>query len=341
MDGGRPARLEKVVVVGDGGWGSAISIHLARQGLRVGMWSYDSDYATHLREHRTNPRFLPGHPIPPAVDISSDLEALLDGADLLVSAVPTEFLRPVWSRHAPMLREGLGIVSLTKGLEQGTGLRPSQVLAQVTGKRPICVLSGPNIAWEIAKGWPAASVAAGDAALVASVRERFSNGSFRVYSNPDAVGVELGGALKNVIALGAGICDGMGLGQNAKATLLSRGVIEIARLGAALGGERRTFFGLSGMGDLMTTCYSATSRNRTFGERIGRGERPQDVIASTAQIAEGVKSAAPVHDLAAKHRLSLPISEEVYQVLHEGKEPRETVESLMRRGRKDESDDLA
>jgi glycerol-3-phosphate dehydrogenase (NAD(P)+) len=203
------------------------------------------------------------------------------------------------------------------------------------------VLTGPNIAWEVAKGWPATAVVAGDdVPVVSAVREGFSSSTFRVYSNPDAVGVELGGALKNVIAVAAGICDGLGLGHNAKAALLTRGVIEIARLGQALGGERRTFFGLSGMGDLMTTCYSPTSRNRTFGERVGKGERPQDVIASTRQVAEGVKAAAPVHELALRHGLSLPISEEVYLVVHADKDPRACVESLMLRDRKDEAEDL-
>jgi glycerol-3-phosphate dehydrogenase (NAD(P)+) len=305
------------------------------------VWSYDPEYARHLKEHRANPKFLPGVPIPESVKISSDFESLLPGADLLVSAVPTEFLRPVWTQHAPSVPPRLPIVSLTKGVERGSLLRPTEILREVTGRRPIAVMSGPNIAMEVAKGWPAATVAAGDDRhVIASIREHFSSGTFRVYSNPDAVGVELGGALKNVVAIAAGMCDGMGLGHNAKAALVTRGVIEIARLGAALGGERKTFFGLSGVGDLMTTCYSPGSRNRTFGERIGRGERPADVMASTAQIAEGVKSAAPVHELAAKHRLTLPISEEVYRVLYEGKDPQKTVESLMLRGRKDEAEDL-
>jgi glycerol-3-phosphate dehydrogenase (NAD(P)+) len=162
-----------------------------------------------------------------------------------------------------------------------------------------------------------------------------------VYTHADPVGVELGGALKNVIALAAGICDGMGLGHNAKAALVTRGVIEIARLGEALGGQRRTFFGLSGLGDLMTTCYSPTSRNRTFGERIGRGERPADVVRSMAQVAEGVRSAAPVRELGRRHGLTIPISEEVYRILHEDKDPRAAVETLMLRGKRDESDDLA
>ena len=333
--------MKRVLIVGDGGWRTAMAFHLAKKGLHVALWSFDEKYARHLREHRTNPKFLPGIAIPADVKISSDFESLLPGAELVVSAVPTEFLRPVWTAHASSLPPRVPIVSLTKGVEQGTLLRPTEVLRQVTGRHPIAVMSGPNIAMEVAKGWPAATVVAGeDKHAIASIREHFSSGTFRVYSNADAIGVELGGALKNVIALAAGLCDGMGLGHNAKAALITRGVIEIARLGAALGGERKTFFGLSGVGDLMTTCYSPASRNRTFGERVGRGERPEDVMASTAQIAEGVRSAAPVHDLAAKHRLTLPISEEVYRVLYEKKDPKTTVESLMLRGRKDEAEDL-
>lgn len=314
--------MRRVVVVGDGGWGTAVAIHLRRRGLEVGLWSHDAEYAAFLREHRANPRFLPGHAIPPEVEVSSDLASLLPRTDLLVSAVPTEFLRTVWVRHAPVLPRGLAVLSLTKGVEQGTRLRPSEVLREVVPGRPVAVLSGPNIAWEVAAGQPATAVVAGDADVVTAVREGFSGASFRVYSNPDAVGVELGGALKNVVAVAAGMCDGLGLGHNAKAALVTRGIIEISRLGAALGAERRTFFGLSGIGDLMTTCYSPTSRNRTFGERLGRGERPADLLTSSRQVAEGVKAAGPVRELARTHGLSLPISEEVYLVLHEEKPPR-------------------
>jgi glycerol-3-phosphate dehydrogenase (NAD(P)+) len=336
-----PGAPGKVAVVGDGGWGTAIALLLARSGVPVGLWAHDPEYAAHLREHRQNPRYLPGHAIPEDVRVSADLGDLLPDTTLLVSAVPTQFLRAVWSGHARRLPPALPIVSVSKGVEQGTLLRPTQILAEVTGARPVGVLSGPNIAWEIAKGWPAAAVAASpDAALADAVRRLFSGATFRVYTHPDAVGVELGGAFKNVIALAAGICDGMGLGHNAKAALVTRGVIEIARLGGALGGERRTFFGLSGLGDLMTTCYSPTSRNRTFGERIGRGERPQDVARSMAQIAEGVASAAPVRDLARRHGLATPVIDEVCRILHEEKAPKAAVESLMLRALRDESEDL-
>ncbi len=333
--------MRRIVIVGDGGWGTAVAIHLARKGLEVGLWSHDAPYAAHLRDHRTNPRFLPGYEIPKAVEISADLGELLPRADAVVSAVPTEFLREVWTRLGPLLPPTLPLVSLTKGVEQDTLRRPSEILHELVAGRPVVVMSGPNIAWEVAKGFPAAIVAAGDdAAAVRAVRSAFSNGTFRVYGNRDAVGVELGGALKNVIAIAAGLCDGLGLGQNAKAALLTRGIVEIARLGAALGGDRRTFFGLSGIGDLMTTCYSPSSRNRTVGERLGRGERPEDVLASMAQVAEGVKTAAPVRALGRRLGIPLPIVEEVDRVLREGKEPKDVVEALMLRGLKDEAEDL-
>ena len=334
--------MQRVVVVGDGGWGTALALVLARSGRAVGLWSYDPEYAALLDRERTNPRYLPGFDIPEQVQIGSDLAALLPGTGLLVSAVPTEFVRDVWQGHARLLPASLPIVTVSKGLERDTLMRPSEILAEVTGTtRPIAVLSGPNIAREVAKGLPSATVVASDDAhLSRQIQATFSWDGIRVYSNPDRVGVELGGVLKNVIALAAGMCDGMELGANTKAMLVTRGVLEMARLGETFGGQRRTFFGLSGLGDLMTTCESRNSRNRTFGERIGRGERVEDIAASMKQVAEGVKSAKPVHDLMERHNLSLPISHEVYRVVHEGKSPEESVRALMRRRQKDEAEDL-
>jgi glycerol-3-phosphate dehydrogenase (NAD(P)+) len=331
----------RVVVVGDGGWGTTLAILLDRTGHEAAIWSYDPDYAALMAETRTNPRYLPGFELPRSVRIGDDLAPLLARADLLVSAVPTSFLRRVWEGHASLLPAGLPIVSVSKGLEEGTHLRPTEILRELTGDRPIAVLSGPNIAREIAAGLPAATVvAAADPELARAVQATFRSERFRVYTNADAPGVELGGVLKNVIALAGGMCDGMGLGTNAKAALLTRGVIEMARLGERLGGQRRTFFGMAGLGDLLTTCYSPSSRNRTFGERLGRGERVADIAASMAQVAEGVRSSAPVHDLMHRLGLGLPISEQVYLVVHEGKSPRDTVSSLMLRGPKDEAEDL-
>jgi glycerol-3-phosphate dehydrogenase (NAD(P)+) len=344
--GGAPSRaspFRRVVVVGDGGWGTTLARILVANGCeRVGLWSHDADYAEHLARTRTNPRYLPGFDLPPALHVASDFDSLLDGADLLVSAVPTTFLRSTWTEHARRLPADVPLVSVSKGLEDETLLRPSQVLTEVAGGgRPLCVLSGPNIAREIARGLPAATVVGTpDAGLAHRVQATFSNEAFRVYSNPDLAGVELGGVLKNVIAVAAGLCDGMGLGDNAKAALVSRGMVEIARLGEALGGRRPTFFGLSGLGDLLTTCMSPSSRNRTFGERVGRGERIEDILASTPQVAEGVKTARPLHRWMHAHELVLPISEEVYRLLHENRSPRDMLRSLMTRARKDEAEDL-
>jgi glycerol-3-phosphate dehydrogenase (NAD(P)+) len=339
---GEAEALQRVVVVGDGGWGTALSMVLHAAGREVALWAHEPDYAALMRESRNNPRFLPGFEIPAEITIGSDLEQLLPGADLLVSAVPTAYLRTVWTAHAPLLPAGLPIVSVSKGLENETLLRPTEILRDVTGGgHEVSVLSGPNIAREIAGGLPAASVVGSrDARLARRIRTTFTSHQFRVYSNPDYVGVELGGVLKNVIALAAGMCDGMQLGDNAKAALVTRGVIEMAHLGEALGGKRITFFGLSGLGDLITTCDSKASRNRTFGERLGRGERVEDIAASMNQVAEGVKSAKPVREIMHKHDLSLPISEEVYRVIHEDKAPRDCLAALMRREHKDESVDL-
>lgn len=334
--------IPRIVVVGDGGWGTALALVLERAGRDVALWSHDPEYAADMAASRTNPRYLPGFEVPESIEIGSDLAALLPGAGLLVSAVPTTFLRTIWTAHVAALPAGLPIVSVSKGLENETQLRPTEILAEVTGgAHPIAVLSGPNIAREVAAGMPATTVvAAEDADLASSLQATFSSDAFRVYSNPDPIGVELGGVLKNVIALAAGMCDGMELGANAKASLVTRGMIEMARLGVALGGKRATFFGLSGLGDLYTTCESRSSRNRTFGERIGRGERVEDIAASMNQVAEGVKSARPVRNVMHKHDLALPISEQVYLVIHEGKSPEAGVRDLMGRAHKNEAEDL-
>ncbi|MDA1195770.1 MAG: NAD(P)-dependent glycerol-3-phosphate dehydrogenase [Planctomycetota bacterium] len=335
--------IRRVVIVGDGGWGTALAMVLARGGLEVSLWAHDAEYAAHMHDTRTNPRYLPGFELPAQIRIGADLTSWIGTADLLVSAVPTAHIRAVWEQHVPLVPAGLPILSVSKGLEDGTLLRPTEVLAELTGgANPIAVLSGPNIAREIAAGLPATTVvAAADEALSRALRAAFSHDTFRAYSNADLVGVELGGVLKNIIALAAGMCDGMELGANAKASLVTRGMIEMSRLGVALGGRRETFFGLSGLGDLYTTCESRSSRNRTFGERLGRGERLDDIAASMNQVAEGVKSARPVRDIMHRHELALPISEEVYRVVHEGKSPREAVRALMGRSAKDEAADLA
>ncbi len=271
----------RIVVVGDGGWGTALAVHLAGKGFDVALWSYDADYAEHMAETRQNPRYLPGFDIPPAIRITADFASCLPGADLLLSAVPTAYLRSVWSVHAPLLPEGLPVLSVSKGLEEGSDLRPTEILQEITGPRTIGVLSGPNIAREIALGMPAATVVASqDPAFSTRMQHTLMSGGFRVYSNPDPLGVELGGVLKNVVAIAAGMCDGLNLGVNAKAALCTRGVVEMARLGERLGGKRRTFFGMSGLGDLLTTCYSPalaqSHRGRAPRPRRGDGRHRGD-----------------------------------------------------------------
>jgi glycerol-3-phosphate dehydrogenase (NAD(P)+) len=337
------APIRKVVVIGDGGWGTAIALLLDKFQRTASIWSYDPAYAAVMRESRTNPRYLPGFPLPDSITIGSDFGAMAADADLLISAVPTAYLRDVWSAHREHLPPDLPIASVSKGLEQGTLLRPTQILAELLGEsHHVAVLSGPNIAREIAGGLPAASVVASpDNGLARRIQEALSTDAFRIYRNPDPVGVELGGVLKNVIALAAGICDGLELGVNAKAALVARGLLEMARLGLALGGKRETFFGLAGLGDLMTTCYSPSSRNRTFGERVGRGERVEDIIASMQQVAEGAKSVGPLQMLMTQHGLAGPITEEMNLVINEDKRPQDVVTSLMRRAFRDEAEDLA
>lgn len=332
---------KRVLVVGDGGWGTTLALLLLEKGREVGLWSYDPEYAALMRESRTNPRYLPGFDLPPPLHVDARFEALLDDVDLLVSAVPTNFVRAVWERHAPHLPPNVPVVSVSKGLEDGTFLRPTEILHQVLGHRPVAVLSGPNIAREIAEGRPAVTVVASkDADLTPFVQHTFNGERLRVYSNPDAAGVELGGVLKNVIAIGAGMCDGLKLGANAKSALVTRGVVEMARLGQELGGQRATFFGISGLGDLLTTCYSPLSRNRTFGERLGRGERAADITASMKMVAEGAKTAKPLHEVMQDRGLHLPISEQVYLAIHEDKPAKDVLASLMKRTVKDEAEDL-
>ncbi|MFV1958372.1 MAG: NAD(P)H-dependent glycerol-3-phosphate dehydrogenase [Planctomycetota bacterium] len=330
----------RVLVVGDGGWGTALAMVLPARGRAATLWSHDPEYAALMRETHTNPRFLPGFDLDPSIRIGSGFADLLVDTELVVSAVPTAYLRAVWEPQAHLLPPALPVLSVSKGLEERTLLRPTQILEDVLGPRPIAVLSGPNIAREIAHGQPAATVASSrDGDLTHVVQRTFSGPNFRIYANPDPLGVELGGVLKNVIAIAAGLCDGLKLGANAKASLITRGVIEMARLGERLGGQRRTFFGMAGLGDLLTTCYSPASRNRTFGERLGRGERAIDIQESMNMVAEGVKTSAPVHTLMHEHDLQLPISEQVYYAIHEGKSAREVLRSLMDRAMRDEAED--
>lgn len=322
----------QIAVLGDGGWGTALSILLFQNGQRITLWSNFPDYAQELRQRRENSKFLPGIPIPEEITITSEPGAALEGKDLAVVAVPTQYLRAVLTKFAPYYREGLAIASVAKGIEINTLLRPSQIINEILGSARVCVLSGPSHAEEVVGGLPTTIVAASeDEVLAEEIQTVFTNQRFRVYTSPDVLGVELGGALKNVIALAAGICEGLGFGDNAKAAILTRGLAEISRLGVAMGAKARTFAGLSGIGDLITTCISPYGRNRRAGMAIGQGKSLDEVLKATEMIAEGISTTKAARTLAKKYNVEMPITEEVYKVLYQGKDPSQAASDLMKR----------
>jgi glycerol-3-phosphate dehydrogenase (NAD(P)+) len=325
-------------ILGDGAWGTALALLLAgRSGHRVSLWSAREENGRILRERRENVRLLPGVPIPESIHLTTDVREAVDGADLWVAAIPTVYLRGTLQRIASDARTGPPVVSLAKGLENETFLRPTQIVTQVLGVERVAVLSGPSHAEEVSRGLPTSVVAASaEEDLARHVQQLFTTERFRVYTNSDLIGVELAGALKNVIGLAAGICVGLDFGDNTLAALMTRGLVEMTRFGVALGAEPQTFSGLAGLGDLITTCVSRHGRNRRVGERVGRGEKPADVLASMAMVAEGVYTARAVHDRARQMGVDVPIMAEVYRVLYEGKDPRAAVSDLMLRAPKGE-----
>ncbi|MBY0523743.1 MAG: NAD(P)-dependent glycerol-3-phosphate dehydrogenase [Gemmataceae bacterium] len=323
----------KFAILGDGAWGTAIALLLAPvEGHRVSLWSAREENARLLRERRENVTFLPGVPIPSTIELTTDVREAVADADLCVSAVPTVYLRATLQKVTPTLRADLPVLSLAKGLENETFLRPTEILREVLGVERTATLSGPSHAEEVSRGLPTSVVAASaDFDLARWIQQRFSTERFRVYTNQDVVGVELGGALKNVIAIAAGISDGLSFGDNTKSALLTRGVAEMARFGAALGAEHETFFGLAGIGDLITTCISRHGRNRHVGERLGRGEKLADILSHMKMVAEGVYTTRSVYFRAEKMGIDMPITREVYRVLYEDKDPRTAVSDLMLR----------
>lgn len=322
----------EMAILGAGAWGTAMAVVLAQTaGHRIFLWSARPESAKLLQERRENVRLLPGVPIPPSVVLTSDIGAIA-GADLLITAIPTVHLRPTLERIAQAIPASRPVLSLTKGVELATFLRPSQIIEQVLGPRPLAALSGPSHAEEVGRGLPTGVVvASSDSELARWVQQRFSTDRFRVYTNQDIVGVELAGALKNIIGIAAGISDGLGFGDNTKSTLLTRGLVEIARFGVALGGEAQTFWGLAGIGDLITTCISRHGRNRHVGERLAGGEKLPAIVSSMAMVAEGVTTTRSVHERAEIIGIPMPITSEVFQVLYAGKNPREAVNDLMLR----------
>jgi glycerol-3-phosphate dehydrogenase (NAD(P)+) len=328
---------DQVGVLGAGAWGTTLAIRLADAERPVTLWAHTPDAAEALAHDRENRRYLPGHTFPPNVRVATDDAYLREPHRAYLVAVPSAHLRTTLQRLAPLLDERAVLVSLVKGIEQGTNLRMSQVIEQELPGRGVAVLSGPNLAREIAAGKPAGSVvAAADGELAADIAALLSGDRFRVYTNPDVVGVELAGALKNVVALAAGMVDGLGFGDSAKAGIITRGLAEMTRLGVAAGANPLTFAGLAGVGDLIATCMSPLSRNRRAGELLASGVSWTDAAAQLNGVAEGVFTVAGALALGAAHGVELPIAEQVSAVISDGRPPLEAVAALMGREPKGE-----
>ena len=327
----------KAAVVGSGAWGTALAIRLCKNGHDVTMWTFDKDWIPEMEQTRVNPR-LPGAVLPEGLKISGDYAAIR-GCKLVVMASPSFPNRTVCRNAAPFIDEDAVLVSVTKGLEEGTQMRMSQVVAQETG-REVVVLTGPSHAEEVAAELPTGCLAASeDKALAEIVQDAFMTDTFRVYTSPDPVGAELGAALKNVIALCAGITDGLGCGDNTKAMLMTRGLTEMARLGVSLGASKETFAGLAGVGDLIVTCTSMHSRNRRAGILVGQGKDAQTAMKEVGAVVEGYYAAKSAYELGKAQGIDMPITEAAYKVLDEGADVTTAVLGLMNRVRKAESED--
>ncbi len=332
--------MKNLAIIGGGSWGAALAIVLAPRFERVRLWVFEPDLAARMAETRENDVFLPGFRLPPPVEVTNDLAAALDGASVVLGVMPSQHARGLYRAMLPYVNPGMVFVSATKGIENGTLLRMSEVIEQVLGERfapRVAALSGPTFAREIARGDPAAVVVASkDPELAAAVQAAFSGPSLRLYRNPDIVGVELAAALKNVIAIGAGITTGLGLGNNTLAALITRGLAEITRLAVACGGQPKTLAGLAGLGDLVLTCHGSLSRNRMVGLELARGRTLADITASMRMVAEGIQTTFAAMDLARRHGVEMPITAQMYAILRDGRPPADAVRDLMERTLKEE-----
>jgi glycerol-3-phosphate dehydrogenase (NAD(P)+) len=340
----RAARYENISIIGDGGMGTVLAMLLCEKGIATRMWGYDRKQLEEIQRSRENKKFLPGYQLPEQLAFEPIDKRIMLGADLIISAVPCQFMRGVWSRLKSYVPPQIPIVSVAKGIENDTLLRPTQILAEILDEKQetrdetrgtrFAVLSGPTIADELARRLPAtACAAADDEGFAKEVQHTFSDGVpwLRVYTNTDILGVELAGAMKNIIAIAAGIIDGIGVGDNAKAALLTRGLAEITRLGLAMGAREQTFAGLTGLGDLVTTCISPKGRNRSFGERVGKGQSAEQAQKATESVVEGFATCKSVVALAGRYRVEMPITQAVYEVLFENKPVYTAIADLMNR----------
>ena len=351
--------MSRIAIIGAGAWGTGLAVVLGRKGShRIRIWAHELDVCDSINHQHVNERFLPGRCLPEAVTANNDLASVLEGAEIIVSVMPSQHCRTLFARMRPLIRPRALIVSATKGLEDGSLLRMTEVIQRVLtisnnpeGAPPLAgfarngdfefsigALSGPSFAQEVARGDPTAiTIASQNPELLTTIQQEFSDASFRVYTNSDVVGVELAGALKNIIAIAAGICDGLGLGHNSVAALITRGLAEMTRLVVACGGRAETMSGLAGLGDLVLTCTGGLSRNRSVGVELGRGKNLPEIIAGMhGMVAEGVFTTTAAVGLARARGVEMPITEQMHAILHEGKSPKEALQELMRRTGKSE-----
>jgi len=329
--------IRSTAIVGAGGWGTALAILWSKRGNPITLWGNDPGRAARLRETRENVEYLPSVRIPDSITVTSEI-ADCAGAELIVFVTPSVALRSVAQRlQAAGLGPGAILLSGTKGIEHGTGMRMTEVLHEIFPNNTIAVLSGPNLAVEISRDLPTAAVlGCRNPQCAEELQSYLGSERFRIYSSDETIGIELGGALKNVFAIAAGASDGFGLGDNSKAALVTRSLAELLRLGTAMGGNPRTFYGLSGAGDLIATCFSQLSRNRRVGERLGRGETLVQISASTHMVAEGIPTAKSAYECARKLQIETPIIDQIYSVVHEGKRPADAMRELLARDQKAE-----
>jgi glycerol-3-phosphate dehydrogenase (NAD(P)+) len=332
--------MKNLAIIGAGAWGTALAIVLAPRFSRVRLWVYEQDLAVRMNDSGENDLYLPGCPLPAGLQPVGDLGAALDGADVVLSVVPSHLVRELYQRMLPFVAESMLFVSATKGLENDSLLRMSEIIQETLQVRfapRVAVISGPSFAREVACFEPTAlAVASVDASTAARIQAAFSGPTFRLYTSPDTIGVELGGSVKNVIALGAGVLHGLGLGHNAMAALITRGLAEITRLVRAMGGRVQTMAGLAGLGDLVLTCTGDLSRNRAVGVALAHGRKLDEIVHSMKTVAEGIKTTNAVVDLARQHSVDMPISGQMFEMLHFGVSPREAIQTLMGRSLKGE-----
>jgi glycerol-3-phosphate dehydrogenase (NAD(P)+) len=332
--------VKNLAIIGGGSWGTALAMVLAARFEHVRLWVYEPDLVERMRTTRENDVYLPGFHVPDNVEVHNELAPALRDAEIVLGVMPSHLARGLYKQMAPYLNPAMHLVSATKGLEIGTLMRVSEVIREVIGPRfspRVAVISGPTFAREVARGDPTALVVASlDRELAESTQSAFSGPSFRLYTSPDPVGVEVGGAVKNVVAIGAGVCHGLGFGSNALAALITRGLAEISRLALAMGGHPKTLAGLAGLGDLVLTCTGELSRNRTVGLELAKGRKPGQIVSSMKMVAEGIKTTSATVDLARQYRVEMPIAEQMHAMLHLGRPPKEAIRQLMERTLKGE-----